>query len=184
MVGGPGTAWPAGATLIGLSGPRLRQVGITLAGIGFLLFFLSFVPIFLAFNSFMQNPFGSTGSMFGSFFLSFVIGALGIILIGVGGLALRLGLVRPVTGYVATEAAPAIQTAATAFGAGLREAGFGAWSRRLAHPREVPQLRIPRNGRRRVLQQVRPADVSLLAGGIAPSIRPRGLTGPVERRGL
>jgi len=126
MVGGPGTAWPAGATLFGLSGPRLRQVGITLAGIGFLLFFLSFVPIFLAFNSFMQNPFGSTGSMFGSFFLSFVIGALGIILIGVGGLALRLGLVRPVTGYVATEAAPAIQTAATAFGAGMRTAGFGA----------------------------------------------------------
>src|SRR3989454_3569605 len=126
MVGGPGTAWPAGATLIGLSGPRLRQVGIALVGIGLLLFFLSFVPIFLAFNSFMQNPFGSAGSMFGSFFLSFLIGAVGILLLGVGGFALRLGLVRPVTSYVATEAAPAIQTAATAFGAGIREAGFGA----------------------------------------------------------
>ena len=41
-------------------------------------------------------------------------------------IALRLGLVRPVTGYVATEAAPAIETAATAFGTGLRDAGFGA----------------------------------------------------------
>src|SRR5256712_4525276 len=125
MVGGPGTAWPAGATLIGLSRPLLRQVGIALVGIGLLLFFLSFVPIFLAFKNFMLNPFGSAGSMFGSFFLSFLIGALGIILLGVGGFALRLGLVRPVTSYVATEAAPAIQTAATAFGGGIREAGFG-----------------------------------------------------------
>ncbi len=55
MVGGPGLASPAGATFFGLSGPRLRQVGIALVGIGLLLFFLSFVPIFLAFNSFMQN---------------------------------------------------------------------------------------------------------------------------------
>src|SRR5256712_9515833 len=133
MVGGPGTAWPAGATLIGLSGPRLRQVGIALVGIGLLLFFLSFVPIFLAFNSFMQNPFGSAGSMFGSFFLSFLIGALGIILLGVGGFALRLGLVRPVTSYVATEAAPAIQTAATAFGEGIREAGL--WTARARRTR-------------------------------------------------
>jgi len=126
MVGGPGLASPAGATFFGLSGPRLRQVGIALVGIGLLLFFLSFVPIFLAFNSFMQNPFGSAGSIFGSFFLSFLIGAVGILLLGVGGFALRLGLVRPVTSYIATEAAPAIQTAATAFGAGIREAGFGA----------------------------------------------------------
>src|SRR2546427_10827260 len=74
----------------------------------------------------MQDPFGSAGSMFGSFFVSFLIGAIGIITLGVGGFALRLGLVRPVTGYVATEAAPAIQTAATAFAAGIREAGLRA----------------------------------------------------------
>ena len=126
MVAGPSAASPAGATFFGLSGSRLRQVGIALMGIGLVLFFLSFVPILLAFNRFMQDPFGSAGSMFGSFFLSFLIGAIGIITLGVGGFALRLGLVRPLTGYVATEAAPAIQTAATAFGAGLREAGFGA----------------------------------------------------------
>jgi len=117
-VGGPSAAIPAGATLFGLSGPRLRQLGIGLLVVGFLLFLLSFVPVFLAFNRFMEDPFGSSGSMFGSFFLSIMSGA--------GGFALRLGLVRPVTGYVATEAAPAIETAATAFGTGLRDAGFGA----------------------------------------------------------
>src|SRR2546428_437720 len=126
MVAGPSPASPAGATFFGLSGPRLRQVGIALMGIGLVLFFLSFVPILLAFNRFMQDPFGSAGSMFGSFFVSFLIGAIGIITLGVGGFVLRLGLVRPVTGYVATEAAPAIQTAATAFAAGIREAGVGA----------------------------------------------------------
>src|SRR3989454_1435640 len=125
MVAGPSAASPAGATFFGLSGSRLRQVGVALMGIGLVLFFLSFVPILLAFNRFMQDPFGSAGSMFGSFFVSFLIGAIGIITLGVGGFALRLGLVRPVTGYVATEAAPAIQTAATAFAAGIREAGFG-----------------------------------------------------------
>ena len=125
-MGGPSAAIPAGATLFGLSGPRLRQLGIGLLVVGFLLFLLSFVPVFLAFNRFMEDPFGSSGSMFGSFFLSFVIGALSIIMIGAGGFALRLGLVRPVTGYVATEAASAIETAATAFGTGLRDAGFGA----------------------------------------------------------
>jgi len=126
MVGGPSAALPGGATLFGLSGPRLRQLGIAFLIVGFLLFLLSFIPIFLAFNNFMANPFGSTGSMFGSFFLSFLIGALGILMIGIGGFALRLGLVRPLGSYVATEASPAIQTAATAFGAGIREAGFGA----------------------------------------------------------
>src|SRR2546426_11453538 len=95
MVGGPGAAMPGGATLFGLSGPRLRQLGIAFLIVGFLLFLLSFIPIFLAFNNFMANPFGSTGSMFGSFFLSFLIGALGIFMIGIGGFALRLGLVRP-----------------------------------------------------------------------------------------
>src|SRR2546428_12455439 len=135
MVAGPSAASPAGATFFGLSGSRLRQVGIALMGIGLVLFFLSFVPILLAFNRFMQDPFGSAGSMFGSFFVSFLIGAIGIITLGVGGFALRLGLVRPVTGYVATEAAPAIQTAATAFAAGIREAGLRGPGGRGAPPR-------------------------------------------------
>src|SRR2546421_6731137 len=154
MVAGPSAASPAGATFFGLSGSRLRQVGVALMGIGLVLFFLSFVPILLAFNRFMQDPFGSAGSMFGSFFVSFLIGAIGIITLGVGGFALRLGLVRPVTGYVATEAAPAIQTAATAFGAGLREAGFGA-SRGAGPPirREWPHSGDPETANARVCSQ-------------------------------
>src|SRR3989442_13184171 len=118
MVAGLSAASPAGATFFGLSGSRLRQVGVALMGIGLVLFFLSFVPILLAFNRFMQDPFGSAGSMFGSFFLSFLIGAIGIITLGVGGFDMRLGHVRPMTRYVATDAAYAIQNAATAFGDG------------------------------------------------------------------
>src|SRR2546425_3536878 len=147
MVAGPSAASPAGATFFGLSGSRLRQVGVALMGIGLVLFFLSFVPILLAFNRFMQDPFGSAGSMFGSFFVSFLIGAIGIITLGVGGFALRLGLVRPVTGYVATEAAPAIQTAATAFAAGIREAGLRApRGARPPLPREWPNCGNPEKG--------------------------------------
>src|SRR3989441_11619863 len=160
MVGGPGAAMPGGATLFGLSGPRLRQLGIAFLIVGFLLFLLSFIPIFLAINNFMANPFGSTGSMFGSFFLSFLIGALGIVMIGIGGFALRLGLVRPPR-----------QLRRDGSIAGDSDRGDGVWGRhsrgrirssgRRQHPRarEVPQLRIPRDGRRGVLQQVRTAPV-------------------------
>jgi len=117
------------ATLFGFSGPRLRQLGAALLGIGVVLFFLAFVPVLLAMNQFISNPFGSApGSIMGSFILSFVISAIGILLMGAGGFALRLGLIRPVTSYVASEASPAIQTAATALGEGFREAGFGAAS--------------------------------------------------------
>jgi hypothetical protein len=115
-----------GATLFGLSGARLRQLGVVLLVAGFVLFLSSFVPVLLAFNEFTRDPFGSAGSIFGSFFLTFVLGAIAVVLLGIGGFALRFGLIRPVTGYVATEAAPAIRTAAAAIGEGIRESGFGA----------------------------------------------------------
>src|SRR5437879_10788656 len=103
MVAGPSAASPAGATFFGLSGSRLRQVGVALMGIGLVLFFLSFVPILLAFNRFMQDPFGSAGSMFGSFFVSFLIGCIGIITLRCGRFCLSLGLLVPLRDCLATE---------------------------------------------------------------------------------
>src|SRR5207245_11451847 len=119
MVAGPSAASPAGATFFGLSGSRLRQVGVALMGIGLVLFFLSFVPILLAFNRFMQDPFGSAGSMLGSFFVSLLIGAIGIITLGVGGFALRLCIVRPITGDDAGLAVLERTTVVHAYGACL-----------------------------------------------------------------
>jgi hypothetical protein len=122
----------AGGTLLGLSGAQLRWLGVILLAAGFILFLVSAVLPFMAMAGFMQNPmgpgglaFGGFGSMVTSIMLSFVLGTIGIVLIGIGAIALRFGLVRPVTGYVVGEASPAIRTAAAALGGGLRDAGFG-----------------------------------------------------------
>jgi len=56
---------------------------------------------------------------------AFGTAVVGMILLGVGGVALRLGLIRPVTSYVASEASPAIERVSEAAGEGLRQ-GFGA----------------------------------------------------------
>jgi hypothetical protein len=122
-------------TLFGLSGRRLLWLGVSLFVVGLVLFLLSAVLPLLAISGFMENPWGSGGPGFGGFggfgsfassvMLSFLLSTISFILMGVGAFALWLGLVRPVGGYVATEASPAIRTATTAIGSGLREAGFG-----------------------------------------------------------
>jgi hypothetical protein len=114
-------------TLFGLSGEKLRRVGVTLLIVGLVMFLGSMFPVLLAIGRVAADPFqpGGFGLVAGSFFLSFLLGAVGVILVGVGGLALRLGMVRPVSGYLATEAGPAIRTASSAIGAGLRDVGFG-----------------------------------------------------------
>lgn len=96
--------------------------------LGLLLFLGSAVLPFLAIQGVMQDPFNpnATGSAMGSFIIAFLLGAIGIVLLVIGAIALRFGMIRPVSSYVATEAAPAIQTAAAALGGGLREVGFGA----------------------------------------------------------
>ncbi|HEX9339874.1 MAG TPA: zinc ribbon domain-containing protein [Thermoplasmata archaeon] len=125
MAGGTGPV-PPGATLFGLSGPRLRRLGVALLAVGLALFFLAILPVLLAINQFASDPWGTApGVVLGSFFLSFVLSGIGMVLMGIGGYALRFGLVRPVTTYVATEASPGIETAVTAIGQGLRQAGFG-----------------------------------------------------------
>jgi hypothetical protein len=103
-------------------------VGVVLIAVGFLLFLVAAILPFLAIQGFMQQPFNPSGpgAAIGSFMLSFVLGAIGIVLLGIGGFALRFGMIRPVSSFIATEAAPAIQTAAAALGGGLRQVGFGA----------------------------------------------------------
>jgi hypothetical protein len=95
---------------------------------GLILFLIGVIMPFLAIQSVMQDPFNPStpGSVAGSFGLSFIIILIGIILIPIGGVALKFGMIRPVSSFVAAEAAPAIETAAAALGGGLREAGFGA----------------------------------------------------------
>jgi hypothetical protein len=114
--------------LFGLSGARLRRIGIVALLAGLALLLSSGLPIYFSMQSVFQDPFNpnAPSAAFGSFMLSFLLGAVGVILIITGGVALRFGMIRPVSGYLATEAAPAIQTAAAAVGGGLREMGFGA----------------------------------------------------------
>ncbi len=92
--------------------------------IGFVVFIGSIAQLFGAFANVGSDPFGSFGSVVQSFFFAFVGSIAGMLLIGLGGLALRFGVIRPVTSYVATEASPAIRTASAAIGEGLRE-GLG-----------------------------------------------------------
>ena len=124
---------PSGASLFGLSGARLRWLGIVLLAVGLLFFMVGVVLPFLAIGGFAQNPWGPGGTGFGGFesfttsvAMSFVLSTIGLVLMAIGGFALRFGLVRPVASYLAVEASPAIQTAAAALGSGLRGAGFGA----------------------------------------------------------
>jgi hypothetical protein len=115
-------------TLFGLSGGQLRRIGVAVLVVGFVLFLIGAVLPFLAIQGVMQDPFdpGAIGRVGGLFVFSFILSVIGIILIVIGGIALRFGMIRPVSGYLATEAAPAIQTAAAAVGGGLRDVGFGA----------------------------------------------------------
>ena len=119
------TSVPPRNTLFGLQGHQHTTVGAVLLVVGLALFVGSVLPVFLAFGSFQSDPFGSFGAIAGVMMLSFFLGVLGIVLLGIGGFMLRLGLIRPVASYVAGEASPAITTAATALGAGLRQ-GMGS----------------------------------------------------------
>jgi len=114
--------------LFGLSGARLRLIGVVALLAGLVLFLGSTVLPFLAIQGVTQDPFNPStpGTIMGSFVLAFILGAIGIVLFVIGAIALRFGMIRPVASYVATEAAPAIQTAAAAVGGALREVGFGS----------------------------------------------------------
>jgi hypothetical protein len=118
-------ATPRG-TLFGLKGRQLTGLGIVLGLAGVGLFVGSTALMFSAFGNFPSDPFGSFGAITGAMALFSVLSILGMILIGLGAFALRFGLIHPVASYVATEASPAITTAATALGRGLQQGMGGA----------------------------------------------------------
>jgi len=55
---------------------------------------------------------------------SFVTAVIGMVFLAVGGGALRFGLIRPVTTYIASEASPAIERVSEAAAEDLKQ-GFG-----------------------------------------------------------
>src|SRR5205823_5563977 len=62
-----------GGTLFGLSGEKLRRVGLVLLIVGLVMFLGSMLPAFLAIGQVASDPFrpGGFGLIAGSFFLSF-----------------------------------------------------------------------------------------------------------------
>ena len=108
------------ATLFGLTRNQLMAIGIVLVLIGAGFFFSSFASMFSPVSS---NPFDFSAQQ--ARMASTATSAfIGIILLGAGFGALRFGMVRPVTSYLASEASPAIERASEAAGLGFKE-GFG-----------------------------------------------------------
>lgn len=107
-----------GGTLFGLNRTALLVIGGVLALIGIILF-ISAASTFAA----PSGPFDFAAEQ-SRMFSAFGTAVVGMILLGAGGIAIRFGMVRPVTSYLASEASPAIERASEAVGAGLRE-GYG-----------------------------------------------------------
>ncbi len=103
-------------SLFGLSRDQLTAVGAILLVIGIVLF-LSAAGTMMASPS---NPFdfAAVQQQMNS---AFVLGFFGLIMFGGGAFLLRMGLVRPVTTYVAAEASPAIETVSRSMAEGMRE---------------------------------------------------------------
>ncbi|HYY90548.1 MAG TPA: zinc ribbon domain-containing protein [Candidatus Dormibacteraeota bacterium] len=110
----------SGNTLFGLDPRLLTGIGVILLIVGIIMF-LSAVATF---TSPSPNPFdfAATQARMSS---EFVTAAIGMIFLAIGSVALRFGLVRPVTSYLASEASPAIERVSAAAGLGLKQ-GLGA----------------------------------------------------------
>ena len=107
-------------SLFGLSRGSLTAIGAILMVIG--------IIILLAAATSLTTPtsdpfdFAANQARMNS---SFVTAAIGMILLAVGFGALKFGMIRPVTTYVASEASPAIERVSEAAAEGLKK-GFGA----------------------------------------------------------
>lgn len=107
--------WGSSGTFFGLQGAQLTRLGAVLLLFGLILFLN--LPLGVALGG---HPFGPSPSALG---ISFLISVVSMFLFGIGATALRLGMVRPVSRYVATETAPAMEYEAEALGRGIAE-GF------------------------------------------------------------
>ena len=105
--------------MFGLDRRALTGVGIVLIIMGIIMFLVAAST----FTAPSTNPFdfAATQARMSS---EFVTAAIGMILLFIGFVTLRFGLVRPVTSYLASEASPAIERVSAAAGLGLKE-GFG-----------------------------------------------------------
>src|SRR5437879_7112621 len=107
-------------SLFGLGRGSLTAIGGVLVVIGIILFLVAATTL----TALSSSPFDFAASQ-ARMSSAFGTAVVGMILLGVGGVALRLGLVSRVTSYVASEASPAIERVSEAAGEGLRQ-GFGA----------------------------------------------------------
>src|SRR5437870_12298383 len=107
-------------SLFGLDRGSLTAIGAVLVVIGIILILVAATTL----TAPSSNPFDFAASQ-ARMSSAFGTAVVGMIRLGGGGVALRLGLIRPVTSYVASEASPAIERVSEAAGEGLRQ-GLGA----------------------------------------------------------
>src|SRR5206468_4703788 len=103
-----------GGSLLGLGRGSLTAIGAILMVIGIILFLVSATSMMAP----PSNPFDFAASQ-ARMNSSFVTAFIGIIFLALGFGALRLGIIRPVTTYVASEASLAIERFPEAAAGGL-----------------------------------------------------------------
>ncbi len=131
------------ATLFGMTASELRPWGLALLAFGFILFVSGFLLFVLSPKPdiFVVGFDETTRQMDELMARSVIVTFLGFALIAAGGFMFRFGMVRPVTGYVASEAAPAIASVTESIGRGL--ASFGGIPVRIeGEQRPVTVIRV------------------------------------------
>ena len=106
-------------SLFGLDRGSLTAIGAIMMGIGIILFLIAATSMMPSTSD--PFDFAATQARMSS---SFVTAIIGMVLLAVGFGVFRLGMIRPVTAYVASEASPAIERVSEAAAEGLKE-GFG-----------------------------------------------------------
>ena len=106
-------------SLFGLGRGSLTAIGATLMAIGIILFLVAATSMMTP----ASNPFDFAASQ-ARMNSTFITALIGMILLALGFGALRLGMIRPVTTYVASEASPAIERVSEDAAEGLKK-GFG-----------------------------------------------------------
>ncbi len=107
-------------SLFGLSRGSLTAIGAILMVIGIIILLAAATSL----TTPTSDPFDFAANQV-RMNSSFVTAAIGMILLAVGFGALKFGMIRPVTTYVASEASPAIERVSEAAAEGLKK-GFGA----------------------------------------------------------
>jgi dipeptide/tripeptide permease len=102
-------------SLFGLGRGSLTAIGAVLMVIGIILLLAAATSLMAP----SPNPFDFAANQ-ARMNSSFVTAVIGMVFLAVGGGALRFGLMRPVTTYVASEASPAVERVSEAAAEGLK----------------------------------------------------------------